>query len=212
MSALGEFLRKMWALLQRRQLDADLEDEMKLHVELRAQEQMEAGAPPGEASYAARRRFGNVPLFRAASRDVWGLRWPEALSQDLRYGCRMLSKNPGVTVVVLLSLALGIGANTAIFSLLNALVLKALPVQHPEQLVQFSETYPDGNDNSNMSFPYFVRIRDRNQTLSSVFAYTGLGRVNVGFNGQAELAKGQLATGAYFSTLGLKPAAGRFFN
>ena len=79
---------------------------------------------------------------------MWGWRWLEVLLQDIRYGWRMLAKNPGVTTAVLLSLALGIGANTAIFSLLNAVVLKALPVERPEQLVQFSETYSQGDENS----------------------------------------------------------------
>ncbi len=136
----------------------------------------------------------------------------ENLIQDIRYGLRMLAKNPGVTAVVLLSLALGIGANTAIFSLLNAVVLESLPVQHPEQLVQFSETYPDGSENSNMSYPYFDRMRGLNQSLSGVFALSELGRVNVGFGGKADLAIGQVATGGYFSTLGLTPAAGRLFT
>ncbi len=81
--------------------------------------------------------------------------------QDLRYGLRMLAKNPGFTAVAVVTLALGIGANTAIFTLLNAVVLKALPVQHPQELVQFSETCPDGDENSWMSFPYFARIRGR---------------------------------------------------
>src|SRR6266404_4177281 len=188
MEWLGELWRRLRMLVRRSQFDADLEDEMRLHVELRAQEQVEAGAPTNEAAYAARRRFGNTVLLREVSRETWGWRSLEVLLQDIRYGLRMLAKNPGVTTAVLLSLALGIGANTAIFSLLNAVLLKALPVEHPEQLVQFSETYPEGDENSWMSFPYFVRIRDRNQTLSSVFAFTGLGRVNVGFDGKADLA------------------------
>ena len=212
MEWLSELWRRLRMLVRRMQRDAGLEDEIRLHIELRAGEQIEAGAAPDEAFYAARRRFGNPMLLKEASREMWGWRWLEVLLQDIRYGLRMLTKNPGVTTAVLLSLVLGIGANTAIFSLLNAVVLKALPVERPEQLVQFSETYSQGDENSWMSFPYFVRIRDRNLTLSSVFAFTGLGRVNLGFSGKADLAIGQVATGAYFSTLGVRPAAGRLFT
>jgi putative ABC transport system permease protein len=133
------------------------------------------------------------------------------LWQDLRYAVRVLAKSPGVTGVVLLSLALGIGANVAVFSLLSAVVLKTLPVPHPEELVQFSETGPRGAENSAMSYPYFERVRDRNQTLSGVFAFSPLDRVNVGFDGNADWATGQVATGSYFSTLGLEPAAGQIY-
>ena len=212
MGWLGELWRKLRMLRRRVEFERDLEDEMRLQMELRAEQRIEGGTAPEEARYAAQRRFGNALLLKEDSREMWGWRWVETCMQDIHYGLRMLAKNPCVTAVVLLSLSLGIGANTAIFTMLNAVLLKSLPVPHPEHLVQFSWSFADGHENSWMSFPDFVRFRERTQTLASIFAYTGLGRINVGFDGKDELAGGQLATGAYFATLGLRPAAGRFFT
>jgi predicted permease len=194
--------------LAERQLDAEL----RFHLDQQIADYVAGGMSPEEARRRARLEFGGLDQVKEECREASRTSVMETLIQDVRYGLRVLMRNPGVTTVVLLSLALGIGANTAIFSLLNAIVLKALPVQHAEELIQFSETYPDGQENSWMSYPYFQRIRERSRTLSGVFAFTGLSRLNVGFEGKADLASGQLATGGYFSTLGLTPAAGRFFT
>jgi hypothetical protein len=199
-------------VFHRHRVENELRDELSFYLEKLTEENTTRGMTPEEARYAALRQLGGMEQIKEECRDMRRVSYIENLVQDIRYGLRMLAKNPGVTTVVLLSLALGIGANTAIYSLLNAVVLESLPVKHPEQLIQFSETYPDGSENSNMSFPYFERMRDRNQSLSYIFAFSELGRVNVGFGGKADLAIGQVATGGYFSTLGLTPAAGRFFD
>ena len=203
---------RLRSLFRRDQVELELTDELRFHLGKLMEENVARGMTPEEARYAALRELGGVEQIKEECRDMRRVNYIENFLQDICYGMRMLAKNPGVTTVVLLSLALGIGANTAIFSLLNAVVLKALPVQHSEQLVQFSETYPDGSENSNLSYPYFERLRHRNQSLSGVFAFTELGRVNVGFAGKADLAIGQVATGGYFSTLGLTPVAGRYFT
>ena len=133
------------------------------------------------------------------------------LIQDLRYGLRMLARNPGFTTVVVLSLALGIGANTAIFTLLNALVLQPLPVDHPLQLVQFSYADPTG-ENSWTSYPLFERTRQHVHALAGVFAVSGTGRLNAGAKGEYDLAEGETVTGGFFPTLGVRPILGRLLT
>ncbi|MGO9272254.1 MAG: ABC transporter permease, partial [Terriglobia bacterium] len=151
------------------------------------------------------------------------------LLQDLNYGFRMLAKSPGFTAVAVLSLALGIGANTAIFSLLDAVMLKMLPVQNPQQLVLLnwaSKGWPESVMNSlsgnmdedksgrttstSFAYPAYEQIRDRSQVFSSVLAMAGNGsQVNVGYKGEPGRADGELVSGTFFSTLGVQPILGR---
>jgi predicted permease len=203
---------RLRSLFRRGRVERELSDELHFHVEKLTEEYVARGMTPEEARYAALRDLGGAEQIKEECRDMRRVNYIDSLIQDIRYSLRMLAKNPGVTAVVVLSLAFGIGANTAIFSLLNAVVLETLPLPHPEKLVEFSQSYPDGGENSYMSWPYFKRIRERSKALSSVFALAQIGRVDVTFQGRADLATGQLATGEYFSTLGLTPAIGRFFS
>jgi hypothetical protein len=145
---------------------------------------------------------------------MWGWTSVERTWQDLRYAVRSLRNTPGFTIAAVLSLALGIGANTAIFSLLNAVVLRLLPVPDPHQLVHITYTTPGpapNNWNSWFGFPQFERFRDQTKTLSGVFGGTGIGRLNVGYRGTAGLAQGDAYTDIFFTVLGLIPQHGRFF-
>jgi predicted permease len=206
-------------LFHRKQHDEDLDEEIQAHLRLAVQEHIERGESPEAARAAARREFGNVTLVKETTRDMWGWTWLETLLQDLRYGLRQLARSPGFTAVVALSLALGIGANTAIFSLINAVMLRALPVQNPRGLVLLNRTRgqgimaissDNGSDNSSpFSFPDFEEFRAHNQGFSSLFGFVPLGKPNINIDGQASLVQGELVTADYFSGLGVVPILGR---
>ncbi len=144
----------------------------------------------------------------------------QGIMQDIRYGLRLLSKNPGFTAVAVLSLALGIGANTAIFTLINAVLLRSLPVHNPQELVSLNladvrngnyRRWTDGNSNTAFPYPTYEQMRDRNQVFSSLFAFKVFGRLTVQVNGDAELARGQFVTANYFPSLGVRPILGHGF-
>jgi len=138
----------------------ELDEEIQSHLRMAAEERMKQGESAEQARTAALREFGNIGLVKEVTRDMWGWSWLETLLQDLRYGLRQLSRSPGFTVVVVLTLALGIGANSTVFSVLNGLFLRALPVPEPERLVTFSDT--------NFSWGDYVSYRDQAKSFASL--------------------------------------------
>jgi macrolide transport system ATP-binding/permease protein len=209
MNGLRELARRIRMLVNRRKFDADLEEEMRLHLELRQQDQFESGMTANDAQAAAHRGFGNVTSLRERSNMAWGWEWLEQLTQDVRFGVRVISKNLGVTFVIILTLALGVGANTAIFGLVNGTLLQRLPVPAPEQvaaLVIQASGSPLGS--LGFSYPQFVEFRQQMAPSCEVVGQAG-GLYNFTADGHSEtLSVGGMSSN-YFSGLGLKPSLGR---
>jgi hypothetical protein len=137
-------ITRLWGSLRKNKLEERLDDELQFHIEMRVQQFIAAGMTPEEARYRARRLFGNQNLLKERTREMDTVRWIETLWQDPRYAYRILRRSPIFSAAAVLSLALGIGANTAIFSVMDALMLRTLPVRNPEELVLFGEGQVSG--------------------------------------------------------------------
>jgi putative ABC transport system permease protein len=189
------------SFLDNKRRQSELEEEVRGHLEMSAQERMERGQSSAEANHEARHEFGNVSLVQETARDMWGSRWFEDLFDDARYGVRMLWKKPGFTVVAVLTLALGIGANAAIFSLVNGILLTALPFSHPEQLVSVTGAYPQGA---------FVAMREQIHSMD-VAAYAEGHELNLTGQGDPVRLTATYVSAEFFSVLGAQPELGRTF-
>ena len=197
----------------RKRKPGDFTAEIEAHLELETEQLKEQGLSEEEARAAARRAFGNVT--RAQERfyesGIW--LWWDHLVQDLRFGLRKLAKNPGFTAVAILTLAIGIGANTAIFSLIDAVMLRMLPVQRPNELrlVRIAQPGDTGEGNPDFTNPIWEQVRDRQGVFSGVFAWSG-DRFDLAQGGAVHYANGIWVSGDYFKTLELRPAAGRLLT
>jgi macrolide transport system ATP-binding/permease protein len=223
------FRRFTW-WLQRRRKEDELREELKFHLAEEAGERQADGLSEDEARWAARRDLGNVTLLREDTRTLWSWILLEQLAQDIGYGLRTMAANKTFSAMAILSLALGIGANTAIFSFMDSILLRSLPVPEPQSLVILSwrtpqrEMYGSNRHNNSFadpnggyvggffSYPAFELLRKNDSVFSIVFGYQGAGDLHVTFRGTAALATTEYVSGDYFRGLGIPPAAGRLIG
>ena len=198
--------RRFFNLLRSNRVSRDIQREMDFHMAERADDLMANGMSEPDARREARRRFGNPSVQRERTRDTDVLTWLESLGADVRYALRALRASPGFAIVAILSLGLGIGANTAIFSLINAVVLRTLPVERPDELMQV--TMGGRERGSVFTNPNWEQIRDRQDVFSGVFGYAPT-QFNLTAGGEIRSANGTWVSGDYFSTLGVRPVLGR---
>ncbi|HWF48638.1 MAG TPA: ABC transporter permease, partial [Bryobacteraceae bacterium] len=204
----------IWRLLRRNRPDEDLEQEIQAHLAMAVRDRVDAGEEPQAAEAAALREFGNRTLVKETTREMWGWSSFERFLQDVRYALRGLRRNPGFAAMVIASLALGIGANTAIFSLMNTVMFRLLPVQSPGELVELLQKYPDeprGNGSwTRNSYLHFCKY---NTVFSGLIAtsFDNLLRLQTE-NGEPQRAIGEYVTGNYFPVLGVNPALGRLIG
>src|SRR5579864_942079 len=196
---------------RRQEREADLARELRDHLDLEADEQRAAGVSPEQASHAAHRALGNTLKIEEDVRAAWGFQWLEASAQDLRYALRMLRKSPGFALVAILTLALGIGANTAIFSVLDAVLLKPLPFHDPASLTMVWEDNPShGLLHNTVAPPNLLHWERQNHCFSAMAAFVDL-PVNLTGAGQPEQVDVEYVFPDFFSLLGVNPVLGRGF-
>ena len=221
------FFRKLTWLVRRPAKEADLQEELRFHLEEEAQSQIARGRSAADARLAARRDLGNLTRVREETRAAWSWTLVEHLLQDTRYAVRTMAANKTFSALAVLSLALGIGANTAIFSFMDSILLRPLPVAHPQSLVTLSwrtnqdESHglnfhddrflgpKEGFGGSVLSYPAVEMFAGNDTVFSSVFGYQSAGDLHLRVGNQAQIANTEYVTGNYFPSLGIPPAAGR---
>ena len=208
---MSSFFRKLSWLGRRRQKEAELREELEFHLQEEAEERRADGLTEEEAGHAARRDLGNYMLVQEDTRAAWGWTLLEQFFQDVRYASRSLRKSPLFTVVAVLTLAFGIGANTAIFSLMDQVLLQLLPVKHPEQLVLLTERgirFGSSWGDNDISYPMYRDFRDGNQVFSGMFCRFPTS-ISLGYGDRTERVPAELVSGSYFPVLGVTATIGR---
>jgi putative ABC transport system permease protein len=196
----------MWR--RKRMLD-ELEQDIREHIARETQDNIERGMTPEEAAYSARRKFGNVMHVKEDTRKVWSVIWLEQMIEDMNFGVRMLRKNPGFTAVAVLTLAMGIGANAAIFSVMNAVLLRPLAVKEPGRMLYVQEQWRDLLPG--VSVGNFSDLEQQSTSFAKLCA-SNSASFNLATRDAPERVEGELAGGEYFATFGVQPLAGRGFT
>ena len=207
-------MRWLRQLFSRRRVYDDLSAEIREHLQEKVEELVAGGMSRKDASAAARREFGNATLIEEDSRAAWGWAALESFFADIRYGLRSMRRNPGFTALAILSLALGIGANTAIFSLINTLMLQTLPVRDPQQVVALLHHYPapDEPHDNTFSLQTYHLMRDHNDVFSGLIASSNK-QLHVRAEGlESQIVNSSFAEGGFFSLLGMNAALGRLIG
>ena len=219
--ALDRWLRRvvlrLRSILFGAEVDRELEEELRFHLDQQTAANLASGMSADEARAAAQRAFGGIEQRKEECRDARGVTLVETIARDLRLACRQLRKQPGLAATAIVSLALGIGANTAIFQLIDALSMTSLPVRAPHELVEVRLTGPDGRDgrhtgrNRQVSLPQYRAIERRQQGLQSMLAF-GDTRFNLSPSGEMRPVDGLWVSGSFFETLGVAPLVGRLIG
>ena len=205
-------MARLRALFRRESVLRDIEEELRIHVEMETETNIERGAPPDEARAAALKSFGNSVRNTELGYDIRGGGWLETLWQDLRYGARMLLKKPGFTLIAVLTLALGIGANTAIFSVVNAVLLRSLPYQKADELVAIYSTNTREEYKWPISPVTYLNLKNQNSVFSEMATLDNRGwAANLTGDGEPERLQGYKVSANLFHMLGATPALGRAF-
>src|SRR5882762_2169209 len=204
------------AMFRRKQLERDLEDELTFHLAMREEKKRAKGIAAEEARYAARREFGNAMRVKEICREVWSFGSLETFWRDLRYGARALGKNPGFTMAAVLAIALGIGVNAGIFSVLNGVALRLLPIPRAEQIVSVDQIF-HGKLSRNVhgepglfSYSEYKNYRDHNHVFTGLLAYEPFLEATLAGESPKQLM-GTAASCNYFDVLGERPGLGRVF-
>jgi len=228
-SLILQFISRLRGLFGQGKANREFCGEVQTHIELLSERLVRQGMSQEDAAWAARRQFGNTMLLEQRQRELRAFLWPATVFQDVRYGLRMLAKSPNVTVIVIISLALGIGANTAIFSLAKAALFDALSVPHPDQLRLLAYTrddksavrhdwgdfYTDSQGRTvvaSFSYPVYQRLRDRDHSLGDLFAFVDLNQfehLSATIDGHAQVVSAELVSGNFFQGMGVGTVLGR---
>jgi putative ABC transport system permease protein len=199
-------------MLKGKRLDHDLDEELSSHIEMRAADNVAAGMAPEEARFDAQKRFGNSTLLKEDTRSVDIIGWLDECARDFRYAFRMLHRSPGFTALAILTLALGIGANTAIFSVVDAILLRPLPYPEPDRLVRIWESSVKYDSPRNVVNAFnFIDWREQSQAFESMAAISDL-TTNLSFHGQPLAVQGMQVSSEFFSVLRTPPLLGRTFT